>query len=272
MAEDKNSYKLLIATPCYNGLCHAGYTLSLLKTFAYFQAAKNIKFAHKFILYESLVPRARNHFMAYALSDPEITHILFIDSDMKWDPPDIAKMLGSNKPIIGAPSPKKRYHWDKLRTEAVREILLNEKLTSEEFRLKIKANLVEYAINFGPSRDVKGGLIEVDQIGTAFMLISRFAITQMIEAYPELKVQNPSKELPENVRKHLYCFFELGVDKEGEYLSEDYSFCKRFTSLGGKVYADLSINLIHQGQEDFEGNFLSLGGVKRIHKPDEFKN
>jgi hypothetical protein len=267
MAEDKNNYKILIATPCYNGLCHAGYTLSLLKTFAYFQAAKNIKFAHKFILYESLVPRARNHFLAYAMSDPEITHILFIDSDMKWDPADIAKLLAADKPIIGAPFPKKRYHWDKLRSEAVREIVLNDKLSPAEFRSKIKANLVEYAINFGPSRDMKGGLIEVEHLGTAFMLISRFAITQMIEAHPELKVQNASGELPNEARNYMYCLFELGVDKDGEYLSEDYSFCKRFTNLGGKVYADLSINLIHQGQEDFEGNFLSLGGLKRTQKP-----
>ncbi|MGE3318858.1 MAG: hypothetical protein AB7I18_06140 [Candidatus Berkiella sp.] len=263
MPDDKNTYKIFIATPCYNGMCHSGYTISLLKTFGYFQAAKNVKLVHKFILYESLVPRARNHFIAYALSDPEVTHILFVDSDMKWEPTDLAKMIAADKPIIGAASPKKRYHWDKLRSDAVRELVLNDQLTNEEFRAKIKANLVEYAINFGDSREVKGGLIEVGQIGTAFMLISRFAIMQMIEAYPELRVQNPSKELPEEARKHMYCLFELGVDKEGEYYSEDYSFCRRFTQLGGKVYADLSINLGHQGQEDFEGNFLSLANIQR---------
>ena len=263
MAEDKNNYKILIATPCYNGMCHAGYTLSLLRTFAYFQAAKNIKFAHKFILFESLVPRARNHFLAYAMSDPEITHVLFIDSDMKWEPADIGKMLAANKGIIGGTCPKKRYHWDKLRTEAVREILLNDKLSQDEFREKIKANLVEYAINFGPSRDVKGGLIEVEHIGTAFMLISRAVIMEMMAAFPELKVKNPSNELTEEAKKHMYCLFELGVDKEGDYFSEDYSFCGRYASLGGKIYADLSINLTHQGQEDFQGNFLSLGNLKR---------
>lgn len=267
MSENIKNYKLFIATPCYNGLCHSGYTLSLLKTFGYFQAAKNIKIVHKFILYESLVPRARNHFIAHALSDPEVTHILFVDSDMKWEPADLAKMLTAGKPIIGAASPKKRYHWDKLRTDAVRDIVLNNNLSNDEFREKIKANLVEYAINFGASREVKGGLIEVDQIGTAFMLISREAIMQMIKSYPELRVQNPSKELPEEARKHMYCLFELGVDKEGEYYSEDYSFCRRFTRLGGKVYADLSINLGHQGQEDFEGNFLSLGSLKRTSMP-----
>jgi len=265
MAEDKKDYKVLIATPCYNGVCHAGYTLSLLKTFAYFQS-KNIKFAHKFILYESLVPRARNHFLAYAMSDPQITHILFIDSDMKWEPADIAKLLAADKPIIGATFPKKRYHWDKLRTQAVRDIVLNDKLTPAEFREKIKANLVEYAINFGPSREVKDGLIEVEHIATAFMLISRAVITQMCEAYPELKVKNPSKELTDEASKHLYCLFELGIDKTGEYLSEDYSFCRRYGALGGKIYADLSINLTHQGYEDYEGNFLSLGSLKRLTK------
>lgn len=266
MSDDNDNAKILIATPCYNGVCHAGYTLSLLKTFAYFQGAKNIKFTHKFILYESLVPRARNHFLAFAMSDPTITHILFIDSDMKWEPTDISRLLAAKKPIIGATFPKKRYIWDKLRTSAVREIVLNDKLTQSEFRDKIKANLVEYAINFGTSREVKDGLIEVEHIATAFMLISRSVITQMQEAYPELRVQNPSNELGVEAKKHVFCLFELGVGKDGEYYSEDYSFCRRYTDLGGKIYADLSINLIHQGQEDYQGNFLAQGNLMRTPK------
>lgn len=266
MAEVTKNTKILIATPCYNGMCHSGYTLSLLKTFAYFQSAKNIKLTHKFILFESLVPRARNHFIAYAMSDPDVTHVLFIDSDMKWEPADILKMLAADKGIIGATFPKKRYHWDKLRTKAVRDLVLNDTLTPEQFREMIKANLVEYAINFGPSREVNSGLIEVEHIGTAFMLISRAAIMQMMETYPELKVKNASSELPPEAKKHMYCLFELGIDKDGEYYSEDYSFCGRYTSLGGKVYADLSINLIHQGQEDYQGNFLALTNLRRTPK------
>ncbi|HRE31771.1 MAG TPA: hypothetical protein PLD88_07355, partial [Candidatus Berkiella sp.] len=58
----------------------------------------------------------------------------------------------------------------------------------------------------------------------------------------------------------------LGVGKDGEYYSEDYSFCRRYKSIGGHIYADLSINLVHQGQEDYEGNFMALGGIQKHPK------
>lgn len=254
--------KILIATPCYAGLCHANYTLSLVKTFNYFHQVKNVQLSHKFILYESLVPRARNYFVAYALSDPAITHLLFIDADMRWDPEYIKKMLSVNKPIIAGTFPKKHYIWERLRNPTVRQIIMNDKLSPEEFRSKIKANLVDYAVNFGPSREVRDGLIEVDHAATAFMLIQRDVLEKMCLHYPELKVKNPAKDLMREVQEKMYSLFELTV-QDGQYFSEDYLFCKRWNHLGGKVFVDLSMNLGHSGAEEYEGNILAVGTLKK---------
>jgi hypothetical protein len=38
-------------------------------------------------------------------------------------------------------------------------------------------------------------------------------------------------------------------------LSEDFSFCKKWKSLGGKVFIDTTINPYHIGSSVFKGNF-----------------
>ncbi|MCS5708457.1 hypothetical protein CC99x_006000 [Candidatus Berkiella cookevillensis] len=263
MTDDDKPIKILIATPCYQGMCHADYTLSLVKTFAYFQNKKNIKIAHKFILYDSLVPRARNYFSAMALSDKTITHLLFIDADIGWLPEDIMRLISHNKPIIGAAIAKKKYIWDKLRNEHVKQILLDDSLPIEEYRNRIRACLVEYAVNFGASREIKDGVLEVEHIGTAFMLIQRQALEKLCQHYPELKIRQSNHELLSiEALNHFYCLFELRL-QEGRYLSEDFSFCKRWNDLGGKIYADLSISLMHHGAEDYYGSILGLDKTNR---------
>lgn len=258
MTVKDKEFKILIATPCYAGVCFAGYTLSLLKTFSVFQNAKNIKLTHKFILYDSLVPRARNHFAAVVLADPSITHLLFIDADIKWEPEDIVRLLSRDKLLVGAAVAKKRYQWEKLRSPAVKAIVMDDKISDVEFKEKIKANLVDYAINLGSSREVKEGLLAVEHIGTSFMLIAREVLEKMSSTFPELKVIHFSSELPPDLHDHFYCLFELGLH-EGRYISEDYSFCRRWREMGGEIFADLSIKLTHQGQEDYYSNLLALG-------------
>ncbi len=255
MTAQEKHIKILIATPCYAGVCHAGYTLSLAKTVAFFLRVRDVEIAHKFILHESLVPMARNTFAAYALSDPEITHLLFIDSDIKWEPEHIVKLLKEDKPIIAATFPKKSYVWSKLRKPSVQEILNDEDLTSAEFARKIKSNIVDYAINLGQSRSTRNGVLEVKHLATGFMLIKREVLEKMIKAYPEQQIKNASADYPQNMRDNFHAFFELTMNG-GEYLSEDYSFCNKWAALDGKLYADLSIHLEHHGAEIYEGSML----------------
>ena len=63
---------------------------------------------------DSLVSRARNNLVAKALTDPDTTHIMFIDSDISWEPFDIFKLILSEKPLVGGVYPMKHYFWDRL--------------------------------------------------------------------------------------------------------------------------------------------------------------
>jgi hypothetical protein len=40
----------------------------------------------------------------------------------------------------------------------------------------------------------------------------------------------------------------------GEYLSEDYAFCHRWRSLGGKLWLDTQSRLTHVGPREFHGD------------------
>jgi hypothetical protein len=40
----------------------------------------------------------------------------------------------------------------------------------------------------------------------------------------------------------------------GTYLSEDFSFCRRWTAMGGEIWADLESKLTHVGTVDFAGD------------------
>jgi hypothetical protein len=40
------------------------------------------------------------------------------------------------------------------------------------------------------------------------------------------------------------------------YYSEDWLFCHRWSSIGDKILADISIDLVHTGTEKYQGSFI----------------
>jgi hypothetical protein len=78
----------------------------------------------------------------------------------------------------------------------------------------------------------------------------------MIEAYPNLKYT--SDQIINNERyssKNCYALFDCIIDeKSNRYLSEDYSFCRLWQKIGGKIHADLQSPLTHFGTYPFAGH------------------
>ena len=105
--------KLYILTPCYGCMCHVNYMCALIKTIETFRLY-DFPLQVEFCKNDSLVSRARNNLIAKAMTDPETTHMMFIDSDITWDPMDIFKLILAEKPLVGGIYPMKHYFWDKL--------------------------------------------------------------------------------------------------------------------------------------------------------------
>ena len=104
------------------------------------------------------------------------------------------------------------------------------------------------------------GFAEVLDAPTGLMLIKREVFPAMIAAFPDHKIVVDRSAGGEGERRgfddYQYRFFDVMVDDDGRYLSEDYAFCRRWRALGGKIYVDLISKLSHQGQMLYRGNFL----------------
>jgi hypothetical protein len=261
--------KLFILTPCYGGMCHLNYVCALMKTIDIFKSY-NFPLQIEFCRNDSLISRARNNLVAKAMIDPDMTHILFIDSDITWDPNDIFKLILADKNLIGGVYPLKNYFWNKIintnentNTKFGLESLLDRRKQSgilshlyseEDF---IKQNLLNYNINYIKSNlEIDNNIAEVKHIATGFMMIHRITIETMIQHYSETKYVDDVSFLLNHENQFAYALFDCRVENN-HYLSEDWLFCNRWSKIGGKIYIDVSIDLTHTGQEDYKGSYIS---------------
>lgn len=250
-----------ILTPCFASLCYVNYVTCLMNTISLFRK-HGIELFVEFCRNDSLVSRARNNLVARAMSNPKMTHMIFIDNDITWDPLDILKLVVSEKPIIGGIYPLKNYNWNKLTApNAVSEML--EKKNASQFssliddESMIQYNLLKYNVNYlSTTLNIEKNMTKVKHIATGFMMIQRNVIEKMSAAFPSTKYVDDVHFLKDNENEFAYALFDCGVE-EGHYFSEDWLFCHRWTKMGGSIWADISINLTHTGIEDYRGCYLA---------------
>ena len=115
-----------------------------------------------------------------------------------------------------------------------------------------------------PSIVSESQTVVVKNSGTGFMCINRKVIQELQKAHPELHyttdidrgLLRTGHESPEGIqrcRENLYSLFDTCHDdtEDNHYLSEDYTFCKRWTDIGGKIWLDPEISLSHYGRLGF---------------------
>jgi glycosyltransferase involved in cell wall biosynthesis len=240
---------LLIATPCYGKLLGEGYFHSVLATIDLLRAK-----GHEVKVYtignESLITRARNNQVAYFLSSTH-DHMMFIDADITWAPKAVLDLIESQHDVCGIPYPTKMRDWEKMMA-----FIKNKHEKGEDIKPKELMNSsLRFTINrIGKTDSPKDGWIEVDALGTGFLLIKRQVLEKMRDHYRETlnyknDVKGYMKIAPEDQCVGL---FETMIDpKTRRYLSEDYAFCRRWIDIGGKIHANVKHRIVHSGTADF---------------------
>lgn len=246
--------------PCYGGLIYYQFAISLMATKEYLNS-RGVDMDVRFLGSESLISRGRNNLIATAMADPRFTHFFFIDVDIEWRPADVYKLVTSGKGVIGAVYPKKCIFWSKILDKATREAAgINIDNISEE---ELKHKLLEYVVNYSSDTSIVNNLIKVRHIGTGFMMIQREVIEKMIQRFPETKYNDDIGMLTREQDQYAYALFDCVIEN-GHYLSEDYTFCARYISIGGSVYLDVSIPLNHIGTFKFEGSLFDRLNLKSL--------
>ena len=263
--EELRKRKIFVATPMYGGQCSGMYTKSTadLATIST-QYGMDVRFFYLFN--ESLITRARNYLVDEFLRSP-YTHLMFIDSDIHFNPNDVLTLAALDKEIIGAPDPKKCIAWEKVRNAVDAGLADDDPVQLEEYTGDFVFNPAS-----GTSEIKVSEPVEVLEIGTGFMLVRREVFEKFREAYPQFSYK-PDHNRSENFdgSRYIHAFFDTVIDSDAfagkgsggsdRYLSEDYMFCQFTRKIGIKTWLCPWMKLGHVGSYVFNGTMPALGNL-----------
>lgn len=255
--EDLRKVKLFVATPMYGGQSNGLYVKSILDLHTMcMQYGIEIRFS--FLFNESLITRARNYLVDEFLRSEGFTHLLFIDSDIGFDPNDVLALIALDKDIIGGPYPKKSINWNTVAAVA--------RSNPQAGPQDLEAVIGDYVMNPIPGT-TKFSItepLEVMEIGTGFMLIKRDVFNKFRDEYPHLRYRpDHAGQANFDGSRYIHAYFDTIIDPVSQrYLSEDYMFCQAWRAIGGQVWICPWMKLQHVGTYTFQGNLEKIAALR----------
>lgn len=221
------------AVPCYGGMVSEPTMTSFIR-FTLLAQRVGLNWSLDTMVNESLVTRARNNLCAKMMTNTAATHFMFIDADIRFEPEAIFGMIAVDKDVIGGLYPKKSLP-------------------------------IDYVVNLKNGGRIEGPIFQVDTQGTGFLLFKKHVYEKLIAAHPECKYVDDIG-LGKQFEPFMYSIFDTVIDARGHYLSEDWTFCRRWQALGGDIWADSRVLLNHIGHYEFRGDLEALErkGLKRV--------
>ena len=270
--------KLFVATPMYGGMCNGMYTKSSVDLGKLCQAYEiEVKFFYLFN--ESLITRARNYCVDEFLRS-DYSHLMFIDSDIAFDPNDVLSLLALSDPdedeatrkeILCGPYPKKVISWEKIKRAV-------DKGYADENPGELEKFVGDFVFNpaDGTSEIKLDEPVEVLEGGTGFMMIQKDTFKKFDVAYPEMSY------IPDHIRtksfdgsREIMAYFDALIEPESKrYLSEDYMFCQWMTKIDVPTWLCPWMKLSHCGSYVFGGSLPDLArlGASATADPEMIKN
>ena len=214
--------KIMLAIPCYDGKVNIKTAFAIAQLVPLLdKMGVQIHLAH--LSGCSIISKARNKLVSNFMSS-DCTDLLFVDADVVINVEAVTRLLAlsTDKDVVAGTYPRRA---------ADAKFFLDFYL-DEEKKLEFDEN----------------GLMRVESVATGFMLIRRHVLEHMISTHPEWKYAGDGEGEDE------YAVFDfLLVD--GQYIGEDYTFCRRARAEGFKIYLDPMISLPHIGTQEFTRNF-----------------
>lgn len=242
---------LVVATPCFGGQVSSIYASSLFALQSAVRGKSNLDLKVHLRDGDALITRARANLVALFLDDPAATHLLFVDADIGFAPEQVFRLIECEADVVAGVYPIKRVNWDKAR----RAVDAN--------RPNLPAASLDYVLELEDPDHVVvvNGFTRVRYAGTGFLMIRRHVLEKMCEHYASLQFFRECSSDVLAGSRNRFALFECLIDPAtGTYLSEDFAFCKRWTDLGGEIWADLDSRLDHVGPSVFHGDIASQFG------------
>ena len=250
---------IFIATPMFGGSCNYMYMISLINLLTKL-SQNGIPAMFEIAANESLITKARNILVEGFLKS-QATHLLFLDADLGFQADDVMRMILADKDIIGGQYAKKKINWD-----VVKSVVQN--------RPDIPSAAINAVVAESTFKPIGDSLtfninepVEVESIATGLMLVKREVFEKMAAEMPEIEVVSGGSETMDpktmtrvaDAHRLAHAFFDVSIDPVTRaYTSEDFTFCKRWRSLGGQVYLAPWTKTVHVGTYEY---VCDLGAV-----------
>ncbi|MBV9564646.1 MAG: hypothetical protein JOY90_30005 [Bradyrhizobium sp.] len=242
--------ELVIATPCFGGQVSSIYVSSIFALQTALQTMSNVGLTVQLRDGDALITRARANLVTLFLNNPSTTHLLFVDADIGFTPDQVFRLIESGADVVAGVYPIKRVNWSKARCGM------------EAGRPDLGAAALDYVLEVNDPDHVAvvNGFTRVRYAGTGFLMIRRHVLERMC-AHPDYASLRFAREHSHDAlagSPNRFALFECMIDPAtGTYLSEDFAFCKRWTDIGGEIWADLESRLDHVGPSVFRGDVAS---------------
>jgi hypothetical protein len=169
-----------------------------------------------------LIQRARNDLISIAIQN-EIDDVVWIDSDICWNPIWLFKLLAYPVDVVGGTYPKK--------------------IDVPAWPVKVNGNKIVV--------DPDTKLLEVDGLGTGFLRLSKNAIQALWDA---------ERQEYHGVHGKAKWICEV-LAENGEIIGEDIVLCNKLHACGFKIYLDPEICCGHVGLKMYSENFSEFLGA-----------
>ncbi len=224
---------IMIATPSQDHQVSMNYAIGLSDA-ATAMTVNNIYFELARVCGSSLLPHARNSLVDMFMKS-RCQRLLMVDADQGWNKDSIFRLMQSPRMIIGGITPHKRF-----------PINFNFEPLDEDkhfFKDLVNKGMPEF-IEFAKAKADKLGNIQVNHVGTGFVMIDR-------EVFNILKDQvNEYSAFDNNPAVKHREYFKMSGEK-GHYKGEDWWFMELARANKIPIYINANVILSHLGNFEF---------------------
>ena len=211
--------KVYLPVICYNHTVLSHFMFSVMQL-VFEGQRRGISFSLDCIYFESLIARARNAAASNFLNRTDCDYMMFIDSDISFEPESFFSLLKADKDVVSGLYPKKYINSSKVKNLADRNLLNNYEELCTDFATEIKLDKNTKQIE------------EVNYAATGFMLFKKRVFSQIANEVPNIAYKNDIDGYMGYGDK-FYDFFPCKVNEvTKKYESEDYGFCNLYKSIG----------------------------------------
>jgi len=241
--------KVFVATPTTNGIMlsqHVGAVVHMVNRLH----AAGIGTQYATVDGPNLI--LQRDLLAHLFLQSDATHLLWIDSDMSFEPGLCEKLLAFDKPLVGTIYTRRALDLGRLKSLIPAHGFDHALALAYNWNVRL----------LGPRLEVANGLCKVEGIGFGFTLIARACFEELAKGG-----DCPAYESPLTGSK-VHAFFRETAADNGALLDLDYSFCKRWVDRGGEVLAYVGANICHVGDFRYGVPFAAYLAALQAAKPD----